>query len=115
MLSNGIKIYEWEPNVMHGKIAVVDQLWSTVGSFNMNYLSSFESIELNVEIIHSSFSKQVSELLGQIAKEECSEVLEEEFLKKFSIWKRIKMWTSYNFVRYSFRLLNLFSKKPKNH
>jgi len=113
MFSKGIRIFEWEPSIMHGKIAVVDQIWSTVGSFNMNYLSTFESIELNMEIINDSFSKQVSELLHRIAENECSEVVEEEFLKKYSILKRLKTWISFIFVRYSFRLLNLFSKKPK--
>ncbi len=90
MFSKGIKIYEWEPNVMHGKIAVVDRVWSTVGSFNMNYLSTFESIELNMEIINLSFSEKVSDLLRHIAKNECSEVIEIEFLKKYTIKKKLK-------------------------
>jgi cardiolipin synthase len=113
MLKKGIRIYEWEPNVMHGKIAVVDKLWSTIGSFNLNYLSAFESIELNMEIIDGHFSNQVSELLKTIAHSECSEVNEADFIKKLSIRKRMKNWISYVFVRYSFRILNLFSKKPK--
>ncbi len=114
MFKKGIKIYEWEPNVMHGKIAVVDQLWSTVGSFNLNYLSAFESIELNVEIIEDKFSSGVHGLLNQIAENECSEVTEYEYLEKFSFSRKIKTWISYIFVRYSFRILNLFSKKPKH-
>ena len=113
MFSKGIQIYEWEPNVMHGKIAVVDKNWSTVGSFNMNYLSTFESIELNMEVIDENFGQQVSLMLKSIASNECSEVIEEEYLKKFSFSKRMKTWISYIFVRYTFRLLNLFSKKPK--
>lgn len=113
MFKHGIRIFEWEPNVMHGKVAVVDKEWSTVGSFNLNYLSTFESLELNMEIIEKNFSNQLSDLLWKIAKNECSEVTENEYLKNFSISKRFRNWISYIFVRYSFRLLNLFSQKPK--
>lgn len=113
MFKSKIKIYEWEPNVMHGKVAVVDKNWSTVGSFNLNYLSAFESIELNMEIISSDFSIQLDELLRKIAREECVVITEENYFKNFSIYKRIRNWISYIFVRYAFRILNLLSKKPK--
>ena len=113
MFKWGIKIYEWEPNIMHGKVAVVDRLWSTVGSFNMNYLSAFESIELNMEIIEEGFSSQLHELLDKISRSECEEVTEAEFTKHLSLKKRIRNWIAFVFIRYSFRILNLFSKKPK--
>lgn len=113
MFKSKIRIYEWEPNVMHGKVAVVDKSWSTVGSFNLNYLSAFESIELNMEIISSDFSNQLNELLKKIAREECAEITEESYFKNFSVYIRFRNWISYIFVRYAFRLLNLFSKKPK--
>jgi cardiolipin synthase len=34
---------------LHGKAAVVDGNW-TIGSFNLNNLSSYGSLEMNVEI-----------------------------------------------------------------
>jgi cardiolipin synthase len=48
-LDNNIELYEWDKTVLHGKAAVVDGNW-TIGSFNLNNLSSYGSLEMNVEI-----------------------------------------------------------------
>jgi cardiolipin synthase len=45
LLSAGVKIYEYQPTMMHVKSIVVDGKWSVVGSANMDV----RSIELNVE------------------------------------------------------------------
>jgi len=112
MLKNGIKIYEWQPTIMHGKLAVVDRMWSTVGSFNLNYLSRFESIELNMEIIDDLFSAQLSDLMGEIVRNECIQISSDEFYKKYSLVKRLKLRFSYWFARTIMRILTAFSNKP---
>ena len=42
---------------MHAKAIAVDGEWTTIGSYNMNYLSHYRSIELNVEIKDKNFTK----------------------------------------------------------
>ena len=113
MIQNKIHIYEWQPTVMHGKVAVVDRQWSTVGSYNLNYLSTFESIELNLEVIDEDFSSELSTLLHSISEKECRKVVPEEFYRDYSIFKKIKLRFSYWFARTSMRILNAFSNKPK--
>ena len=49
LLKYNIEIYEWNKSVLHGKAAVIDRKWTTIGSFNMNNLSSFRSIALIIE------------------------------------------------------------------
>ena len=115
MLGLGMRIFEWKPNVMHGKVAVADKTWSTVGSFNLNHLSAFESLELNIEVIDGNFSTALSDLLTDISEKECVEILASEYIRRDSALKRFRHWISYIFVRYSFRILNLFSKKPGNY
>jgi cardiolipin synthase len=39
LLDNNIELYEWDKTVLHGKAAVVDGNWTTIGSFNLNNLS----------------------------------------------------------------------------
>lgn len=50
-LGHGIRIYEWHDRVLHAKTAVIDGEWSTIGSFNLDYLSSFRNLEVNAAII----------------------------------------------------------------
>lgn len=113
MFKNNIEIYEWEPGMLHGKVAVVDRDWATIGSFNLNYLSTFESIELNLEVIDKSFSNGVSKMLHEIIENECVHISEESYDRGFSIKKRVLNWISYRIVRWSMRILNAFSHKPQ--
>lgn len=48
LLKSGVRIYEYQPNFLHAKTAVVDGDWSTVGSFNLDNLSFFYNYEANV-------------------------------------------------------------------
>lgn len=47
LLRAGIRIFEYQPTMMHAKVVVVDELWSVVGSANMDE----RSMELNEENI----------------------------------------------------------------
>lgn len=72
MLDYNIELYEWNKSVLHGKTAVIDGYWTTIGSFNLNNLSSYGSLEMNVEINSTVFSKiyqtQLEEIIGQCEK-----------------------------------------------
>jgi cardiolipin synthase len=48
LLSNGVKIYEYIPTMMHAKTFVVDGIWSTVGSLNFDNRSLVFNNESNV-------------------------------------------------------------------
>lgn len=50
MLSSGIRLYQLQDSVLHAKTAVIDSLWSTVGSANMDTRSFLHNYELNVMI-----------------------------------------------------------------
>ncbi|MGZ9733833.1 phospholipase D-like domain-containing protein [Flavobacterium sp. GNP002] len=57
LLKYNIELYEWDQSILHGKVAVIDGNWTTIGSFNLNNLSSYGSLEMNVEINSALFSK----------------------------------------------------------
>ena len=69
LLKYNIELYEWNQSILHGKVAVIDGKWSTIGSFNLNNLSSYGSLEMNVEINSDLFSKMFQthllEIIGQ--------------------------------------------------
>ncbi|MEO5657486.1 MAG: phospholipase D-like domain-containing protein [Nitrospiria bacterium] len=56
LLQWGVRIFEWRGPVLHAKTAVIDGMWSTVGSYNMDYLSFFYNLEANVMIRDGVFA-----------------------------------------------------------
>ncbi|MFZ6872626.1 cardiolipin synthase [Undibacterium sp. Di27W] len=56
MLEGGIKVYQLNVAVLHAKTAVIDQVWSTVGSTNIDTRSFLHNKEVNVVIIDTEFA-----------------------------------------------------------
>lgn len=48
MLHAGVEIHEYAPSFLHAKVAVIDGLWATVGSSNLDPLSLLLAREANV-------------------------------------------------------------------
>ncbi|HXZ06668.1 MAG TPA: phospholipase D-like domain-containing protein, partial [Paraburkholderia sp.] len=51
LLNAGVKIAEYEKTMLHGKVAVVDCAWATVGSSNLDALSLVLNNEANVLLV----------------------------------------------------------------
>jgi len=47
LLKAGVRVYEYQPRVLHAKTLVVDDEWATVGSSNLDYRSLFLNAEVN--------------------------------------------------------------------
>ena len=56
LLRAGVRIFEWEESVLHAKTAVVDGLWSTIGTFNFDYMSLRMNLEVNVSVLDPRFA-----------------------------------------------------------
>lgn len=69
-----MRIFEWKKSVLHAKIAIVDDEWMTVGSFNLNVLSTYASIESNVDILDKDFVKNARSVIDKIIEEGCEEI-----------------------------------------
>jgi cardiolipin synthase len=59
LLKNKVSIYEWEESILHGKLAIIDSEWVTIGSYNHNATSQFGNHEMNLEIQDSEFGRVV--------------------------------------------------------
>ena len=55
MLGSGIRIFQLQESVLHAKTAVIDALWSTVGSANMDTRSFLHNYELNLVVYDPPF------------------------------------------------------------
>jgi cardiolipin synthase len=63
LLSWGVRIYEWWEAVLHAKLAVVDGVWATVGSFNLDSWSLLHNQELNVVLADPAVGRRVHEII----------------------------------------------------
>ena len=97
LLRYNIELYEWKKSVLHGKTAVIDNHWTTIGSFNLNNLSSFASIEMNVAIDSVAFATDYKVHLNEIITQ-CERItpetlkLTDGLLSKFNNW--VSYWTT---------------------
>ena len=94
LLSYNIELYEWNNSILHGKVAVVDKYWTTIGSFNLNNLSSYGSIEANVEINSTLFSAMYQAHLNQIIAQ-CKQITPETLVIKNTAMTKFTNWISY--------------------
>lgn len=98
LLKNNIEIYEWKNSVLHGKVACVDEEWATVGSFNLNHLSSYGSIELNAEIHSKAFGKILKADLEKVISQ-CDAITSKNMELKKGFFRRFSNWVSYRLLR----------------
>lgn len=97
-LRQNMTVYEWNKSVVHGKAAIVDNEWSTIGSFNLNTLSCYGSIEMNVEIYSQSFAKTMRNDFNHVIGQ-CSEVTFNTLKKRTSVFDKLANWGAYHLVR----------------
>jgi len=59
LLEGGVKIYERRGALLHVKSAVLDGVWSTIGSTNLDWRSLLHNQEINAVILGADFAAQV--------------------------------------------------------
>jgi cardiolipin synthase len=98
LLKSGVKLYEHSTSLLHAKTAVVDKVWSTVGSTNMDYLSLLSNDEVNAVILSQEFAVEMEKMfvrdladsrqiqLEEWGKRPLSQRIRECFAHLFSRW-----------------------------
>jgi cardiolipin synthase len=62
LLRRGIRVFEYQPTMMHAKTMVVDGAWSTIGSSNFDDRSFRLNDEVNVNIYDESIAAQMERM-----------------------------------------------------
>ena len=111
ILRNNITIYEYLPSNLHAKVATVDGNWCTIGSYNMNHLSDYGSVEMNVDILDEQFGKEFEEILLGIIGKECRQVTFDEYTHRKTWFFQLTDWFSYQMIRGMMRLMFALAAK----
>jgi cardiolipin synthase len=98
LLRAGVKIYEYCQRPFHGKVALADDEWSTVGSSNLDPLSLALNLEANVVIRDGDFNRQLAERLDKLVCESCREVAPEGSGKP-RLWHVVRSFVVFHVLR----------------
>lgn len=100
LLKDGIRIYEYKEHPLHGKIAIADDEWATVGSSNLDPLSLSLNLEANLFIRDTGLNRQIHEHLTELIENSCH-MITPEAAEKGRWWRAPLMFVTYHFLRHS--------------
>jgi cardiolipin synthase A/B len=92
LLRAGITILERRDTLLHAKTAVIDGVWSTVGSTNLDWRSFLHNDEVNAVILGQGFAAQMEAMFA--ADEAASTAITLDRWETRSVTTRIKEWFS---------------------
>jgi cardiolipin synthase A/B len=114
LFRHGIEVYEYKKNVLHGKISTYDGKFVTVGSYNLNNISAFASVELNLDIMNPAFAQKAEESFQYIIDTDCEKVVEEEFEHRNHLLLQLWQWTCYQLIQVSFFLFTFYFRPHRD-
>ncbi len=98
LLGAGVKIYEYEKSMLHGKVAAIDDAWATVGSSNLDPFSLFLNREANMVVFDEAFARNLRlSVHAEIA--ESARHCDPADWQRRPLIERVKTWLAYGFAR----------------
>ena len=98
LLKAGVKIYERRNVILHAKTAVIDGVWSTVGSTNLDYWSLLSDDEVNAVVLSREFAVEMEKMFARDLAE--SDQIQWDKWKKRPLLQKIKETFAHLFVRW---------------
>lgn len=95
---SGVKIHEYVKRPLHGKVAVVDDDWATVGSSNLDPLSLSLNLEANVVLRDAAFNAELHASLQRLIDSECRLVAPQP-KPRMEWWQRLRTVALFHFLR----------------
>ncbi len=71
LIRAGVRVYEYSERPLHGKVAVVDDDWATVGSSNLDPTSLSLNLEANVVVRDEPFARHLRERIEHLMQQRC--------------------------------------------
>ncbi|WP_252273350.1 cardiolipin synthase ClsB [Pseudomonas subflava] len=98
LLRDGVEIFEYCQRPLHGKVALIDREWSTVGSSNLDPLSLALNLEANLVIRDARFNQQLYQHLNGLADEHCKRIDLEKAVRGYW-WRAPLIFLCFHFTR----------------
>ena len=91
----------------------MDGKWCTIGSYNLNHISDYGSVEINVDILDERFTGNFEKELLRIIAEDCRQITIEEYLHHKSWPSKLADRMSYQMIRLLLRIMAQMTQKKK--
>ena len=114
LLRRGIEVYEYQGPVLHAKVAARDGAWCTVGSFNINDLSTYTTLEVNLDVEDAKVARLLEQEIDRIGVNEPSRITQVDE-RRVGPFTRLVRWVAYRTVRLMHVLLTWYYQRERPH
>lgn len=90
LLQGGVKLYERVGGLLHAKTAVIDGVWSTVGSSNLDWRSFLDNDEIDAVVLGQDFAQQMEAMFASDLQ--ASQVIDLPSWQRRPLQFRLKEW-----------------------
>ena len=97
LLEGGVKIYQRRAALLHVKTAIVDGVWSSLGSSNLDWRSALDNDEINAVILGREFAQQMQAAYARDIA--ASEAIDLESWERRPLRLRLREWMARLFGR----------------
>ncbi|SAK96710.1 phospholipase D-like domain-containing protein [Caballeronia ptereochthonis] len=105
LLKHGVRISEYEKTILHGKVAVVDEDWATIGSSNLDALSLVLNNEANMVLVNHPEIAGLHDAILQAFDE--GRPIDEKHYASRPVTERALSWLAYNTYRLMMKMITI--------
>jgi cardiolipin synthase A/B len=105
LLKHGVRIAEYEKTMLHGKVAVVDADWATIGSSNLDALSLVLNNEANMVLVNHGEIARLHDAILQAFDD--GRPIDEKHYEARPITERLLNWLAYNTYRMMMKMITI--------
>lgn len=113
MLRNGIEVYEYQLTVLHAKTAVADRQWLTLGSYNVNELSAYASVELNLDVKDNHLATELETEIEQVIENNTKAIDLSTYAGNLFTVKQFLQWAAFMLLRIMLKLSTFYFRKKE--
>ncbi|AMB84759.1 cardiolipin synthase B [Pseudomonas agarici] len=99
LLRDGVKIFEYCQRPLHGKVALIDDEWATVGSSNLDPLSLALNLEANLFIRDAVFTGNLHRHLSELVSQHCKRITLQRMIRGYW-WRAPLIFLCFHCTRY---------------
>jgi cardiolipin synthase len=107
LLRDGVIIHEYKQRALHGKVALMDNEWSTVGSSNLDPLSLALNLEANLFIRDPALNQHLHEHLRDLAAAHSTQI-SLKGAARGQWWRAPMIFLCFHFLRHFPAIAGLF-------
>ncbi len=114
LFRHNIEVYEYQRNILHGKSAVSDNKWLTIGSYNVNNISAFASVELNLDVKDNKLATELNNKFETIIAADCVQINKDTFWESSGLSSKVFYYLAYRIIHMVFFLFTFYFTRRRS-